>query len=78
MKIGRNFDYSIFAIVIILAMFGVVMVFSASYYTNQNNNLDGLYYFWQQLLGAGLGLAAMIILACVDYHIYRKMRLPAY
>lgn len=77
MKIGKNFDYAIFAIVVILVMFGVVMVFSASYYTNQSNDGDGLNYFWQQLLGAGIGLAAMIVLACVDYHVYQKMFIPA-
>lgn len=51
--------------------YGLLMVFSASYYKAQSSALydyDGLYLFKRQAFGAMTGTAAMIILASTDYH----------
>ena len=63
----KNFDYLIMLIVVGLVLFGVVMVFSASYYSYQVREGDGLSRFIKQLQGAAIGLALRIILAFVDY-----------
>lgn len=51
--------------------YGLLMVFSASYYKAQSSALydyDGLYLFKRQAFGAATGTVAMIILASTDYH----------
>ncbi|MGI5877184.1 MAG: FtsW/RodA/SpoVE family cell cycle protein [Christensenellales bacterium] len=72
----KNFDYLIMLIVVGLVLFGVVMVFSASYYSYQVREGDGLSRFIKQLQGAAIGLALMIILAFVDYHVLQRALIP--
>ncbi len=69
---NRSPDYTIMVIVFLLVMFGMVMVFSASYYSNQSSGQDGLFFFRKQIQGALIGFAAMILLSFVDYHIYQS------
>ncbi len=65
-----SIDYSLMIVTIILVAFGLLMVFSASYYMAQASKLydyDGLYLFKKQLIGAALGLAIMIFFMFFDY-----------
>lgn len=74
---GRSFDYSLIVTTVVLVLFGILMVFSASFYTAQNSaatKYDGYYYLWKQLTGAGIGLAAMIFMMFFDYNRLKKMR----
>jgi cell division protein FtsW len=74
---GRSFDYSLIVITIVLVLFGILMVFSASYYSAQNSSstqYDGYYYFWKQLSGAGMGLIAMVCMMFFDYNKLLKLR----
>lgn len=55
----------------LIIAYGLLMVFSASYYKAQSSALydyDGLYLFKRQAFGAAIGTVAMIIMACTDYH----------
>lgn len=64
-------DYSMLIITLGIIGYGLLMVFSASYYKAQSSalyNYDGLYLFKRQAAGAALGTAAMIVCACTDYH----------
>ena len=73
----RSIDYTLLVVAIILVLFGVVMVFSASFYyaaNSENAEYDGYFYFWRQVMGAGLGLVAMIFFAILDYNKLRKWR----
>lgn len=73
----RSFDYTMIVATIILVLFGIVMVFSASYYyaeNSANTGYNGYYYFWKQVTGAGIGLVAMIALMFFDYNILKKLR----
>ena len=65
----RPMDYPIFLTTILLVCFGVVMVFSSSFYYALNNPdiQDGYYYFKRQLLWAVIGLGAMLFMANFDY-----------
>ncbi len=65
-------DFVIFIIVIGLVIFGMLMVFSASYYNNQIEGESGYYFLTKQAVGAGIGLLAMIIISFIDYHILQK------
>ncbi len=70
-------DYPLLIVTIILVLFGIVMVFSASFYYAENSvntDYNGYYYFWKQVTGAALGVVAIIILTLIDYHVLKKMR----
>lgn len=72
-----SIDYSILIVTLILIAYGVIMVFSASYYMAQASkdyNYDGLYLFKKQLFGAAIGLAAMIFFTFFDYKKLFKLR----
>ena len=73
----RSFDYTLLVMTIVLVLFGIVMVFSASFYSAENSSstgYNGYFYFWKQVQGAIIGLVAMIALMFVDYHIFKKLR----
>ena len=51
----RSFDYTLLVMTIVLVLFGIVMVFSASFYyaeNSANTDYNGYYYFWNQITGA--------------------------
>ncbi|MBC5647323.1 putative lipid II flippase FtsW [Christensenella sp. NSJ-35] len=72
-----SIDYSILIVTLILIAYGIIMVFSASYYMAQSSkdyDYDGLALFKKQLFGAAIGLVAMIFFAFFDYKKLFKLR----
>lgn len=72
-----SIDYSLLIVTLILIAYGLIMVFSASYYMAQSSKLydyDGLALFKKQLLGAAIGLAAMFFFMFLDYKKLFKLR----
>lgn len=70
-------DFVLYITVLLLCAFGLVMVFSASYYYAQNNsdlNYDGMYYLKNQAKYLAAGIAVMIALSHIDYHRWEKYR----
>ena len=65
-------DYSLFAVTVVLILFGVIMVYSASapYATRITGNPQ--YYFHRDLFFAGIGLIAMVLFSFISYRLYRK------
>jgi cell division protein FtsW len=75
--VKRSFDYTLLVLAIVLMLFGIVMVFSASFYAAENSastNHDGYFYFWKQISGAAIGLVAMIAAMFFDYNKFLKLR----
>ncbi len=75
--VKRSFDYTLLVLAIVLVLFGIVMVFSASFYAAENGantNHDGYFYFWKQVSGAAIGLVAMIAAMFFDYNRFMKLR----
>ena len=66
-RIKGNTDFAILIVTLILVLFGIVMVYSASYYYADVKFGDGQYFVKKQIVGAVLGLVAMIILMNFDY-----------
>ena len=62
----------------VIIVFGLVMLFSASYTTGYLRFGDSLHYIKSQVLCLGLGLMAMILFSYIDYRFLRKMVLPGY
>ena len=65
-------DLAFLGLVLILLVFGLIMMFSASYanaYYYENNSY---HYITRQLVWAAMGLAAMVFFAAWDYHVWHK------
>jgi cell division protein FtsW len=67
-------DTWLFAATIGLALFGVVMVYSASAVLAQSEHHGSFYYVIKQAIWTSIGLAAMLIAMQVDYHRWRDRR----
>jgi cell division protein FtsW len=67
-----SLDILLFILVVILVVFGVVMVFSASYYSTITEDLSPYYYLERAALWAVVGLGFMIIASLIPTHLYLK------
>ncbi len=76
-SLTRNYDAPTFILVFILIVFGIVMVFSAGYYTTTNNYNDPYYYLKRQLIWVAIGACFMVFFAKLDYHYLGKFYIPA-
>lgn len=65
-------DFTVVILVTALVIFGVVMVFSASYYNSLNDTGSPFGYLKKQLFFCITGFVIMYIMSYVDYHILRK------
>ena len=65
----QRFDFSIFIIVVVLLVLGLAMLFSATYASANYRWGDHYHYINRQLIFAGLGFAAMLIISRIDYHL---------
>lgn len=76
----KTYKNSIIIIIctLVLVTTGVVMVYSASKYSAQANYNNSLFYMKKQLIGAMLGLCAMVGASFVNHKLYKKFYLFAY
>ena len=68
----RASDFVIVLLVTALVIFGVVMVFSASYYYSINSTGSPYGYLKKQGLFAIAGFVLMAVCTQLDYHLYRR------
>ena len=57
---------------IILALFGCVMVYSASKYSATQQYGNEFFYLKKQIMGVAIGLVGLIICSFVNHKIYKK------
>ncbi|MEE0741451.1 MAG: FtsW/RodA/SpoVE family cell cycle protein [Emergencia sp.] len=69
----RQSDFMVVALVTILVIFGVVMVFSASYYKGINEHSSPYYFLIRQGVFAIAGFVIMAFCSILDYHLYRRL-----
>ncbi|MBR0483655.1 MAG: FtsW/RodA/SpoVE family cell cycle protein, partial [Oscillospiraceae bacterium] len=67
---GVNMTFAI--VVLFLLGIGIVMMFSASYAIAINEDKPGYFYALRQAIFGGIGLASMIGISFLDYHIFQK------
>lgn len=68
-------DFPLLFAIALLCAFGLVMLFSASYYYAQNTaatRYDGFFYLKSQAMYLAVGLVAMYVVSRVDYHFLIK------
>lgn len=76
-----NFDYTTLFTVILLVLFGIVMIFSASSYvasTRSEYNFDMFMFLKKQTFAVSLGFVAMFFMANFNYRKLQKIALPLY
>lgn len=76
-KTQKKFDYILLAAVIALVLFGLVMVYSASYYSAEQTYGDKFFFLKKQVVGAVLGGGAMVALYFTPYSFLKKVKYPA-
>lgn len=77
MKAGR-IDYYLLITTLILVSFGVLMVFSSSYYFAIDSMQNKTHFFINELKWVIVGVVAMLGASLIPYKIYRKIALPLF
>ncbi|MCI6676937.1 MAG: FtsW/RodA/SpoVE family cell cycle protein [Clostridiales bacterium] len=67
-------DYNLFFAIIFLIIFGIIMIYSASYYNaSKVYNKAGYSFALQQARAAVIGIVGMLIISMIDYHLWEKI-----
>lgn len=69
---GTYFDYPSLFLVLFLAMFGLMMIYSASSYVANNTFGDGAYYLKRQFIFSIMGILGMLVLSRYRYQRFKK------
>ncbi len=69
---GTNVDMPLLIITLTLMVFGLIMLYSASYVKGLYERGDSLHYIKDQVVFAAIGLAVMFFAARLDYRILRR------
>ncbi|MBR6874162.1 MAG: cell division protein FtsW [Ruminococcus sp.] len=70
--IKTEIDKPFCLLILVLLVFGIVMMFSASYARALAIEGDGYYYVSRQIKAAVIGLAIMIAMSFLDYHFFQN------
>lgn len=71
-------DMTMLVLVILLAVFGLAVLFSTSEYNGRVRFGDSAYYFKKQLFATALGMGAMYLVSSMDYHFFLNLAPAAY
>ncbi len=69
-KSNRKIDYALLLLVSALVFFGIIMVYSSSYYVSATKLGDSTYYLRRQTMYAILGFAVLYVATNFDYKLY--------
>ena len=72
------FDYTMLFIVVFLMLFGLVMLYSTSSYEANIKFEDSAFYFRKQAVASAIGIAVMLAIMLIDYHIVQRFAFIAY
>ena len=70
-----GFDRPLFIGVLLLAAFGVVMVYSASAVTALADKRSATYFLTRHVIYAAVGFAAMLVVSRIDYRVFQRPQL---
>lgn len=77
-KFVRGFDMPLLVVVVALIVFGLVMLYSASWdFSFAAYDGDAMYMFNRQVMWLGLGSIVALFLTFFDYHRWKKLVVPA-
>lgn len=72
------YDYTLLVIVMFLVCFGLVMLYSVSSYSANNEYGDPAYYLKSQIFATVIGVIAMVFMNLVDYHKWERFAVLGY
>lgn len=72
-NIGRGLDVPLLLTVVALVVFGLIMLYSASFDFSFNAYGSSTYMFLRQLRWLGVGAVFAFVLSLFDYHLWRKV-----
>ncbi len=67
-----HMDATFLIIILVLLTFGLIMLFSASYAYAYYQYGDSLYFIKRQAIFAVMGIAGMLFVSCINYHVLLK------
>lgn len=73
-KLYQHFDYPLFITYIILALFGLLMVYSSSMIQGLNKFDDSTYYFSKQLKHVIIAIPVFLIMAAIPHRHYKEKK----
>lgn len=76
-KSGRG-DVLLVCMVLFLVVFGLAVLYSTGSYNGSVRFGDAFYYMKKQFFASALGMLAMYLISCMDYHIFEKYAIAAY
>ena len=76
-RFSRGFDMPLLIAVVALTVFGLAMLYSASWDFSLGAYGNAMHMFNRQVMWLGLGIVVAVILAFFDYHHWRKLVVPA-
>lgn len=76
--VGESFDAPFLILLLVLLTIGLACMFSASYVNAYYREDDSYFYIKKQLIFAAVGIVAMLVCSCIDYHIWHKLALPVF
>ncbi len=77
----RGLDTNLLIVLFFVMVFGFIMIYSASYYTaglSKAYNNDSMYLLKSQIIYSLLGVAAMLVVSCINYHFWSLFVIPGY
>ncbi len=75
-KVGGRIDFSLLLIMIAFIVFGLIMVFSASWDFSLAIYDEPMRMFNRQILWLAIGLVIAVVLSRIDYHAWRNLAVP--
>ncbi len=77
----RGLDTNLLVVLFFIMVFGFIMIYSASYYTaglSKAYNYDSMYLLKNQMIYSALGIVAMLVVSCINYHIWSRLAVIGY
>ena len=74
----KRVDYVLLFLVLLLAMFGLFMLYSTSAYNGRVKFADSFYYLKKQFFSICVGLLPMYLVSCMDYRNLKNLAVPGY
>ncbi len=71
-----GFDMPFLIVLLLILSIGLICMFSASFVYAYYNDGDSYFYIKKQMIFALIGVVAMLLCSCVDYHWWHKAALP--
>lgn len=65
-----NYDGVLLVLVVLLGVFGLVMIYSSSFYTGSHYYHDSMKFFYPQAIIFAVGFVLMLVVSTIDYRLY--------